>query len=130
MFGDVSAWFAEYLAGLRADPAAVGYHNVLIRPMPAGDLTSATATHDGPYGPIRVDWSARNGRFTLRVSVPANSTATVYVPTPDVAAVTEGAGVAGQAVGVMAKGTDGDAAVFEVGSGDYVFSAPRSADRR
>ena len=112
MFGDVSAWFVEYLAGIRVDPASVGYRHVIIRPTVVGDLTAAKATRDGPYGVIASDWSLANGRLTLHVSIPANSSATVYVPNTDPATVERDGATPG-----------GTAATCDVGSGDYTFTA-------
>ncbi len=79
--GSPGAWFYEGLAGIRPDPAAPGFKNVIIQPAVVGDVTWVKAHHDGPYGRIAVDWKkAADGVFTLDVVVPANSTATVVLP--------------------------------------------------
>ncbi|MFD1734558.1 alpha-L-rhamnosidase C-terminal domain-containing protein [Deinococcus malanensis] len=49
-------------------------------PRPGGGLTSAWATHLTPYGEARVAWTLENNTFTLNVTVPPNTTATVTLP--------------------------------------------------
>ncbi len=80
MFGDLSAWFIEYLAGLRVDPKRPGFQHFLVQPTPVGDLTHARATHESPYGKIVVDWRRDGRRLTLQVAVPPNSSAAVHLP--------------------------------------------------
>jgi len=67
------------------------------------------------------------GRIVLKVSIPPNTTATVYVPTRQPEAVTESARPVEQAIGVKYLRAEKDAAVYEVGSGSYVFESPFSA---
>jgi alpha-L-rhamnosidase len=78
--GTVDRWFFEDVAGLAPDPAQPGYRHVLIHPRPGGGLTHAAAWHDSPYGRVTSSWSVKHDRFTLDVTIPANTTATVWVP--------------------------------------------------
>jgi alpha-L-rhamnosidase len=55
------------------------------------------------------------------VVIPANATATVYVPAAAADEVTEGGQPAGQSNGVRFLRMEGAAAVYEVGSGEYAF---------
>ena len=80
MFGDISAWFYKALAGINLDPAAPGFKHIIIKPHLVGDLTSAKASYDSVRGRIVSDWKIKDGRFDLTVTIPANTTATVYVP--------------------------------------------------
>lgn len=79
MFGDVSAWFIEYVAGIR--PGSPGYKTITIKPEITGTLAWAMGTHDSPYGLISNSWRI-NGRFIhMNVIIPPNATAMVYLPT-------------------------------------------------
>ena len=60
--GAVAAFLHRYVAGLR--PAAPGYRTVEVRPRPGGGITSATARHISPFGPIEVSWSLAAGRWS------------------------------------------------------------------
>jgi alpha-L-rhamnosidase len=57
----------------------------------------------------------------MEVTIPPNSTATVFVPTKDAASVTESGKPAGEAKGVKFLRMENNAAVYAVGSGDYQF---------
>ena len=70
-------------------------------------------------------WKQEEGRFTLEVTVPANTTATVYVPADDPSRVTEGGRPAAGAPGVTFLRSEPGAAVYQVGSGTYRFASPR-----
>ncbi len=121
--GDLAVWMYEYLAGIRPDPEKPGFQHILIRPYPAGDLSFVRASHHSMYGTIASAWKRAGGSFTLDVTVPPNTAATVWIPAKDVAAVTESGRPAGSARGVKFVRAEGGNAVFEVESGTYSFVA-------
>lgn len=123
MFGDVSAWFYQTLAGLNLDPEVPAFKRFIVRPHPVGDLRWVRARHESPYGPIAVSWNRDGAEFSLHVTVPPSTTAVVYVPAKSADAVREGGRSAAQAPGVKYLRHEDGAAVFEVGSGTYDFSA-------
>ncbi len=79
-YGSVGEWFYGYLAGIRPDDSGAGFRKFKIAPMPVGDLTSASASYLSPYGQIRSSWTKTGDKFTLKISVPANTSATVEIP--------------------------------------------------
>lgn len=121
MLGQIVEWFYRDLAGIAPDPAAPGFRRIILRPQPVGDLTWAQARYDSIRGPIRVRWDVGPGTFRLRASIPANTTATVYVP--GVGQVTESGRPAAQSPGVRFLRRERGAAVFAVESGSYDFLA-------
>jgi alpha-L-rhamnosidase len=123
LVGDLVTWLYEDVAGIAPDEDEPGFHHVLMRPTPVGDLKSARASHRSAYGLISSEWKRDGAALSLDVTVPANSTATVYVPSDDAAAVTESAGPAAQAEGVRFLRSESAAAVFEIGSGTYHFKS-------
>lgn len=122
--GDLAVWMYEYLGGIRSDPSDPGFHHTIIHPYPAGDLTSVSASHKSMYGTIASSWTRRDGRFTLDVTVPPNTAATVWVPAANAATVSESGHAAASAKGVRLVRDETGAAVFEIQSGSYRFSAP------
>jgi alpha-L-rhamnosidase len=119
--GSVGEWLYRYVAGIDQDPGGTSYERILVRPRPGGGLTSARARYDSIRGTISSKWEISDGAFRLKTTVPANTTATVYVPASDGAGVTEGGGPAGEAEGVEFLREEEGAAVFAVGSGEYEF---------
>jgi alpha-L-rhamnosidase len=129
-FGSVGEWLQRYLAGIDTDPAAPGYRRLIIRPRPGGGLRFADTQYESIRGTITSSWTLGEADVALRVTVPANTTATVYVPKNGLRGIAvsesgrslwrDGAFVAG-VPGVNAGRDDGDAIVFEVGSGPYNF---------
>jgi alpha-L-rhamnosidase len=59
----------------------------------------------------------------LKVTVPVNATATIYIPARNGSTVTEGGTPAATAEAVKFLGNREGEIVFEVGSGDYEFAA-------
>jgi alpha-L-rhamnosidase len=124
MFGDISAWFYKALAGINPDPAAAGFKHFFVRPQLLGDLTSARADYDSIRGKIVSDWRVEDGEFRLNLTVPANTTATVFIPAVLGSEVEEGGDPARRVKGVKLLRQDPTGAVFQVASGAYRFRAP------
>jgi len=124
LVGDLVTWSYQNLAGIRTDLAHPAFKHIIMRPTPVGDLTYVKASYNSSYGKITSDWKIAGGRFTWNLSVPPNTTATVYVPAKDPAGVTESAKPASEARGVKYLRTEAGAAVYEIGSGSYRFESP------
>ncbi|MFH1717237.1 MAG: family 78 glycoside hydrolase catalytic domain, partial [Planctomycetota bacterium] len=85
-FGSVGRWLFGTVAGIDTD--GPGYKQIVIYPRP-GEITHAKASYESIHGRIVSDWRLSNGTFTLNVTIPANTTATVYVPAGSLDSVTE-----------------------------------------
>ncbi len=121
MLGQITEWFYKYLVGIDSDPAGPGFEEFVIRPTPVGDLTWAEACYQSVRGKIAVRWEREEGVFTLRFSIPANTTATVLLPAQKDAPVTESGKPVAEAPGVKFVRRDGDRNVYTVESGAYEF---------
>jgi alpha-L-rhamnosidase len=113
-FGAVVQWMYEEIGGIH--PLKPGYAEIEIRPQPGGKLTWAKTSYDSIRGKIVSEWRLDAGKLAMTVTVPPNAKARIVVPSKNPAAV-----------GSDLKPTklEGDAAVFEVGSGTYRFEAPQ-----
>ncbi|GEM_PF-2387607 len=80
-------------------------------------------TPESIRGPIAIDWRIADRVFTLNVTVPANTAATVYVPTANPQSVTESGNQPAQAKGITFLRVEDGNAVFAVESGRYVFAS-------
>ncbi|MGD0518313.1 MAG: glycoside hydrolase family 78 protein [Thermoguttaceae bacterium] len=124
MYGDVVAWFYKALAGINPDPAAPGFKHFIIKPNVVGDLTSARGEYNSIRGKIVSDWKVADGQFSLNLTIPANTTATVYLPIADAAQVREQDKPANNSPGITFLRTEDQRTVWTVGSGDYCFIGP------
>jgi len=114
MLGHLMEWFYSGLAGIRAEEDAVAYDKIKIYPEPVGDVKSAKATYNSSYGLISSDWKINGDVFELEVEIPANTTATIYLPAKSGKQITEsGKSIQGQ--------MEGDRYVVKTGSGSYNF---------
>ncbi|HEU5015093.1 MAG TPA: glycoside hydrolase family 78 protein [Roseiflexaceae bacterium] len=120
-YGAIGEWMYAVVAGIDADPEQPGYRHIIMRPQPGGGLTNVAADIESVYGRVGSAWQLRDGAFTWQITVPANASATVYVPAADGADVREGDETADKASGVRFLRREGNAAVYEVGSGTYQF---------
>jgi hypothetical protein len=122
MLGHIMEWFYADLAGIRPDPAAPGFKRIVIKPAPVGDVTWVKAHYDCGYGRITSNWKRDGDRLTMEVTIPANATATVFVPGGDPKSVMESGVPASRAESVTFLRMDATFAVYEVGSGTYRFT--------
>ena len=122
--GSCGQWLFDTAAGIGLDPEQPGFHHVILRPRPGDSLTSAAAGYQSIRGFIASKWAINGGTLTLDVTIPANVTATVYVPAADAAAVTESGKPVAAAEGVRLLRSEAGQAVFAVESGSYRFAAP------
>jgi alpha-L-rhamnosidase len=121
--GSVGMWLYQSVLGIRPDPAGPGFKRFILAPQPdpATGLTSAEGWYDSAYGKIVSRWKLADGGMNLDVAVPPNTTATVYVPAREASDVRESGRLLDQAEGVKFLRMEQDAAVLEVGSGEYRF---------
>jgi len=124
-YGAIGAWLYAVVGGINLDSARPGYRHIVMRPRPGGDLTRATAELRSIYGPIRSAWTldAERGVFDWRITVPANTSATVYVPVAKGVEIREDGVPADEAPGVSLLRREADVAVYEVEAGEYHFTA-------
>jgi alpha-L-rhamnosidase len=123
--GSVGAWLFQSVLGIQPDPAGPGFKKFILAPQPdvASGLTSAAGYYDSNFGRITSSWKCAGGVFSLHAVVPANTTATFYIPTTAPDSVMESNGPAAKAPGVKFLGMNGTAAVYAVASGPYDFTS-------
>lgn len=115
MLGHIMEWFYGGLAGIRQSENSVAWRAIVIQPETVGDITYVKGSYESLYGTIVSEWKKEGGVFTLNVTIPANTKATIYIP-----------GAAGKQVmengsAVKVKNYKKGAAVVEVGAGEYKF---------
>lgn len=110
LFGDI--------AGIL--PLAPGYKKILIRPV-LGNLSWVRARYDSIAGPISVAWGREEGELTLAVTIPPNTTATVYIPAKSRHFVTESGKPLNRSAEVRFLRQHKHYVEVQIGSGNYEF---------
>ncbi len=114
-FGSVIAWVYRYAAGIDTAPDSPGFKEIVVHPHLDARMTSARAEYDSIYGKIISDWSGTlTGPFSLKVTIPANTSAKVFLPAIAGAHLTEDGNP------VEARQESGSY-VVQIGSGSYTF---------
>lgn len=89
MLGDLITWFYENLAGIRTDKESVGFKKITMKPSLPADLQFVDASYKSAYGLIKSSWKKNDGTFEWNISIPANSSARVFIPAKSEADVLE-----------------------------------------
>ena len=128
-YGAIGDWMYRVVAGIELDEAAPGYKHILIQPRPGGGLTHASASVKSGYGLVASDWEIADGKLTLKVEVPANTTATVRLPNAKLEEVSEGGKPLAGRTDISKARQAEDAVALDVGSGKYVFGSAYRATK-
>jgi alpha-L-rhamnosidase len=126
-FGAVCEWLFFRLAGIDTD--GPGYDKILIRPSPPDPGSNpdqkpidwVKAHYDSIHGRITSNWKREGDRFELEVALPANTSATVYLPADDGQSITESDRPLNEVEEVKLLLRENNQAVLSVPSGTYRF---------
>ena len=114
MFGAVDEWLTRSLAGIQQARNSIDYRVLEIKPAIVGDVNYVKGRYRTTRGWIETQWNQHGTAFTLEVTIPHGSTATVYVPgtnaISDYGTVTQTYEIKGMTV-------------FKIESGSYTFQS-------
>jgi alpha-L-rhamnosidase len=114
-------WFPQGILGVRADPDFPGFSRFAVRPAFGINITQAEGKVATPHGAVSVSWTTPSATATtLKLVVPFNTVATVWLPATAASAVSEGGKPATSSATFVRQ--DGADTVWEVGSGEYAFA--------
>jgi len=82
LIGDFVVWLYEDLAGIKADPVNPGFKNIIMKPIPVEGLDYVNAEYHSVHGLIKSSWKKEDNSFIWDITVPCNTTATVYIAAP------------------------------------------------
>ena len=122
--GAVGQWMYEFQLGITTDHGSGvpgGYQHFVLQPNAAGIYTSLEGSYESNYGTIRSAWKADKGRMTAyKATVPANTTATVYLPVAD--SVQDGSVCEGAVFKGFTTRNGRRTACYELVAGTYEFA--------
>ena len=129
----IGTWFIEGLAGIKSDPDRPGMQHFIVKPGIVDDpsMKWVKAHHDSIYGRIVSHWRIDANRIlTYDVTVPPNTTATLYLPTANEKTIAEDGDELAQAKGLKHLGTADGVARIELTPGRYAFRSSLAAVAR
>ena len=87
LLGDFLPYSYQHLAGIRN--ATPGFKEIQMKPaFELEEVGFIRASHITPYGKVTSNWSQTATGYSWEISVPANSTATIWLPNADTYALT------------------------------------------
>ena len=130
-YGIIAEWMFRHMAGIAPDETQPGFKHFLLQPNPdtrktlrysQKRITFADADFASDYGSIKAEWQCDGTKeMTYRVTIPANTSATLRLPIENGLYIYESGILAEEAEGVQYLGTADGYATYEVGSGSYLF---------
>lgn len=120
-FGAVAEWMFRHLAGI--DMLDNGFREIVIRPEPNAALGPVSASYHSINGEIKSGWSLEDKNLKLEISIPANTTAQIWIPAKGPDLVQENNLPLSKVAGISKQEMNGKYLVLEVGSGEYRFSS-------
>ncbi|MDP4204110.1 MAG: alpha-L-rhamnosidase C-terminal domain-containing protein, partial [Bacteroidota bacterium] len=121
--GSVGAWMYNYSLGIDRDENSPGFKHFILQPTPDPDgiMTHAEGYYDSMYGRIESSWRQENGKTVYRITVPANTSATLFLKAPDVNRISESGTAVKSAKGIRFLKSDNGKSLFELSAGNYSF---------
>lgn len=119
MLGDLLIWYYENLAGIKAESPA--FKKIIMKPEIIDGLKNVNASFNSPYGPISSSWKKNNKQFDWEITIPANTTAEVYLLALNEKSIKEsGKNIANHADMIFIR-QEGDKMIYSLNSGHYSF---------
>ncbi|RYG19520.1 MAG: alpha-L-rhamnosidase [Chitinophagaceae bacterium] len=119
-YGAIGDWMYKTVAGINYDPDAPGYKKIIIAPKPGGNFKNASAKLETLYGEVQSSWKLEDNKFTLDVTIPANTTATIVLPSSVNAKIMEN-GQDIDRLGYLTLEANSKEKIVKLGSGIYHF---------
>lgn len=123
MLGHIEEWFHRGLAGIDIDLSRQNKERIIIRPAIVGGVTWVLDRQDSVFGKIVSEWKREDTKLLLNVSIPANQTATVFVPAARADAVLESGQPIAETRHVRRLRAEPGRVAYEVDSGEYHFES-------
>jgi hypothetical protein len=130
MLGHIMQWFYTGLAGIDQSPNSIGFKEIVIKPEVVGDINYVKASYETFYGSITSEWKKEGNDFSLKLQIPANSTALIYLPASTLAGIYVNEVYLTESKDVKLLPYENGRLVLRVGSGKYEFKVLQSAFRR
>jgi alpha-L-rhamnosidase len=123
LLGDLLTWYYENLAGIRSDKTEVAFKKIIMKPSLPSGLEFVNASYNSLHGLIKSAWKNNTDKFEWTVTIPANTSAVIYIPAKSINEVAESGQDLSKAEGVQSVKWENGSAIVQVGSGQYKFTS-------
>jgi len=124
-YGAIGDWMYRVMVGLDTYEDGPGYKHSRIQPHTGDGFTHASASLQTYYGKLSSGWKLEGNTLKLDVEIPANTTATVYIPAASPEQVTEGGIALAGIKELQLVEPIQDYVVVKAGSGVYHFEVKK-----
>ena len=121
MLGHIMEWFYTGLGGISQEENSTAYKEITIQPDMVGDITQTKVSYQSPYGLITTEWNKKDGKLSLKVTVPVNTSAKIFLPVTDIKNIKENGKSIENNKDFQIIDSKGENLVVRIGSGDYNF---------
>jgi alpha-L-rhamnosidase len=118
-YGAIGDWMYRVSAGI--ETMGPGYKHIIIQPHPAKKLTYSRASFESSYGTIGSGWERKDGKVIIKVKIPANTNATIILPSTVQDKVTESGKPLSQNIYLKDIKLADNKLTMQAGSGEYSF---------
>ncbi len=119
--GSVGEWLFRHVAGIELDPETPGFQKFVLRPFLGEGLGFARGSYRTMHGEIVSDWKRTGDKLTWNIRVPANTSATVFIPAAANSAVSENGQPITESAGLKVIGWRENSLMVEAAAGVYSF---------
>jgi hypothetical protein len=110
-----------FLSAIVADENNPGFKHFYLTPVVNKNVSFAKTTYNSLYGIIINDWNYNNSVLQWKISVPVNTTATLYIPTIKGTDISENGIPIAKTQGLSFITVEDGYSVYKAESGDYVI---------
>lgn len=119
-FPYIGGWFYKGLAGIQVDQENPGFKNIILRPGIVNSVNWVNCSYHSHYGKIVSNWKTEGDLFKWQVTIPPNSTATVFIPGKN---IKQDGKKAAKSKHITFLRIEENFRVFKVESGNYFFTS-------
>lgn len=121
-FGAVGDWLYSIAGGIRVDEDNPGYKHIIIKPQIGPYIDFVCVEYESIYGKIKCNWKkTKNNNMSINITIPANTTASLYLPFTNIEKLLEKKKSIYETEGVNYYEISDGILKLEVGSGEYEF---------
>jgi len=122
MMGSVGSWFYKYVLGIAPSAEHPGFEQFTLKPFIFKDLDFVEGQLETMRGTIKISWrKEKNNLLKMDVTIPPNSTATLYLPTIHQSKIREGGKNISRINEIEIVGAENGNIVARIGSGEWSF---------